>query len=188
VVILSKLRWALSSDFFQELIEMMVPQCKLFDSIKPLFANKPTFIVINKIDVTRPEDLDEKNKAYLDALTAGSDGQVQLLQLSCVSEEGVMDVRNAACEALLAARVDMKEKTKRADSVLNRLRVATPFVRDDVVRKPFIPEAVLEKKKYDANDPDRRKLERDFEAEGGGAGVFSADLKSEWRRASDMLV
>jgi nucleolar GTP-binding protein len=154
------------------------PQCKLFDSIKPLFANKPTFIVINKIDVTRPEDLDEKNKAYLDSLIEGSEGTVKLLQLSCVSEEGVMDVRNQACEALLAQRVDMKEKTKRADSVLNRLRVATPFARDEVARTPFIPEGVALRKKYDKEDPERRMLERDIELENGGAGVFSADIKS----------
>ena len=153
-------------------------QCKLFESIKPLFANKPTFIVINKIDVTRPEDLDEINKAYLDNIISSSEGQVKLLMLSCHSEEGVMDVRNEACEALLSSRVDLKEKSKRAESILNRLRVATPFARDDVERKPFVPEGYVQRKKYDLTDPERRKLERDLEAEGGGAGVFSADLKS----------
>ena len=152
------------------------PQCKLFDSIKPLFQNKPTFIVINKIDVVRPEELDSTNKALLDNLLAAEN--VSLLQLSCVSEEGVMDVRNAACDALLAHRVEAKEKTKRVDTVANRIRVAQPAARDAVARTPFIPEAVANRRKYDKEDPDRRRLERDIELENGGAGVFSADLKS----------
>lgn len=154
-------------------------QCKLYESIKPLFANKPTFIVINKIDVVRPEDLEPGNKALLDALL--EDENVNLLQLSCVSEEGVMDVRNAACDALLAHRVETKEKTKRVEGVVNRLRVAQPTARDDVVRTAHIPAAVAERKKYDPEDPDRRRLEKDLEAEQGGAGVYSSDLKSECR-------
>lgn len=131
--------------------------------------------MINKIDIVRPEDLDAKNKAMLDALVTDN---VSLLQLSCVSEEGVMDVRNAACDALLAHRVETKEKTKRADNVTNRIRVAQPTLRDGVERKPFIPEAVLNRKKYDPEDPERRRLEKDLEAEEGGAGVYVADLKS----------
>ena len=34
-------------------------QVLLFNSIKPLFNNKPTFLVINKIDAAKLEDLDE---------------------------------------------------------------------------------------------------------------------------------
>jgi len=158
-------------------------QCKLYESIKPLFANKPTFIVVNKIDVMRPEDLDEGNKALLDSLL--EDENVNLLQLSCVSEEGVMDVRNAACDALLAHRVETKEKTKRVDNVVNRLRVATPTARDDVVRTAHIPVGVAERKKYDPEDPMRRRLEKDLEAEGGGAGVYSSDLKKTYLLAND---
>ncbi len=32
-------------------------QISLFHSIKPLFANKPVVIVVNKIDVRKPDDL-----------------------------------------------------------------------------------------------------------------------------------
>ncbi|GAA5891431.1 hypothetical protein JCM5296_006526 [Sporobolomyces johnsonii] len=158
-------------------------QCKLYQSIKPLFANKPTFIVINKIDIVRPEDLDPTRKAMLDAILA--EDQVSLLALSCVSEEGVMDVRNAACDALLAHRVEAKEKTKRVENVANRVRVAVPVPRDGVARKPFIPEAVKTRKVYDKNDPERRQLEKDLEEENGGAGVFSTDLKKNYMLAND---
>ncbi|GAA6025424.1 hypothetical protein JCM11491_003511 [Sporobolomyces phaffii] len=158
-------------------------QCKLYQSIKPLFANKPTFIVINKIDIVRPEDLDPARKAMLDAILA--EDSVSLLALSCVSEEGVMDVRNAACDALLAHRVQAKEKTKRVDNVANRVRVAVPVPRDGVKREAFIPDAVKSRKAYDKNDPERRRLEKDIELENGGAGAFSTDLKKNYLLKND---
>ncbi|GAA5902066.1 putative GTPase NOG1 [Sporobolomyces salmoneus] len=158
-------------------------QCKLYQSIKPLFANKPTFIVINKIDIVRPEDLDPARKAMLDAIL--KEDSVSLLSLSCVSEEGVMDVRNAACDALLAHRVQAKEKTKRVDNVANRVRVAVPVPRDGVKREAFIPESVKSRKTYDKNDPERRRLEKDLEEENGGAGVFSTDLKKNYLLKND---
>jgi len=113
----------------------------------------------------------------LDAILA--EDSVSLLALSCVSEEGVMDVRNAACDALLAHRVQAKEKTKRVDNVANRVRVAVPVPRDGVKREAFIPEAVKTRKVYDKTDPERRRLEKDIEEENGGAGVFSSDVKSK---------
>ena len=105
-------------------------------------------------------------------ITSASD--VQMVQTSCYSEEGVMDVRNAACDALLAHRVEAKLKGTRINSVANKIHVAQPKPRDDVVRGPHIPESVLARKKYDKNDPERIRLERDIEAEEGGPGVYRA--------------
>jgi len=161
-------------------------QCQLFHSIKPLFAGKPTFIVVNKIDVVRPEDLDPERRALLDSLLGGEGGAgATLLQLSCHSEEGVMAVREAACDSLLAHRVETKERTKRVDAVAHRIRVAVPAPRDEVERKPFIPAAVLEKRKYDKADPDRIRTELDLELESGGAGVYSSDLRKGWMLKDD---
>ena len=39
---------------------------------------------------------------------------------------------------------------------------------------------VKNKKKYEKDDPDRKKLERDIEAEEGGAGVYNINLKSRF--------
>jgi len=119
----------------------------------------------------------------LDAILA--EDSVSLLALSCVSEEGVMDVRNAACDALLAHRVQAKEKTKRVDNVANRVRVAVPVPRDGVKREAFIPEAVKTRKVYDKTDPERRRLEKDIEEENGGAGVFSSDVKKNYLLKND---
>jgi nucleolar GTP-binding protein len=151
-------------------------QVQLFQNIRPLFANKVTFLAINKIDRVKPSDLDPDTQALLQGLLA--DGTVELLELSCATEEGVMQARNRACEKLLAARVEQKLKGGRINDVLNKIHLATPMARDDVPRLPFIPDAVKNRGLYDWNDPDRRKLEKDLEVEAGGAGAYSVDLKS----------
>lgn len=160
-------------------------QIQLFQSIKPLFANKLVFIVVNKIDITRPEDLDEETQALLQSLL--KPGDVEMLQLSCNTEEGVQEVKNAACDRLIADRVAQKLKAGtntsgavggRLADVLSRIHVAQPM--GGVVRETFIPEAVKTLKKYDKTDPERRKLARDIEEENGGAGVYNVNLKDKY--------
>ncbi|KAJ4494502.1 P-loop containing nucleoside triphosphate hydrolase protein [Lentinula lateritia] len=157
-------------------------QCKLFHSIKPLFNGKPTLLVINKIDVTRLEDLNSDSRALVQEIIDSED--VQCVQVSCYSEEGVMDLKNKACDALLTARVENKIKGSKINTIINRIHVAQPKARDDVVRTPFIPDAIKERKKYDKNDPDRRKLLKDVEVEEGGAGVFNINLKRDYLLAN----
>lgn len=151
-------------------------QCKLFQSIKPLFANKPTMLVMNKIDVTRLEDLSPENRALVEEIINAED--VMNVQVSCYTDEGVMELKTKACDALLEHRVDQKLKGNKINSILNRLHVAQPKARDEVVREPFIPDVVKNKKTYDKEDPVRRRLERDIELEEGGAGVYNINLKS----------
>lgn len=133
-------------------------------------------LVINKIDVCRLEDLQPEPRAMVDDIINSED--VQCVQVSCYSEEGVMELKNKACDALLSHRVETKLKGSKINTVINRIHVAKPKPRDDIERKPFIPEAVMTRKKYDKNDPDRRKLERDIEDEEGGPGVYNINMKS----------
>lgn len=165
-------------------------QMALFRSIKPLFANKLVFIVVNKIDVTRIEDLEEATQAELKELLGM--GNVELLQTSCATMEGVMNVRNAACDRLLAERNAAKlkngtnasgEVTGRLGDVLKRIHVAQPI--GGVTRETFIPVGVKEKVKYDKNDPNRPKLMRDIEEEEGGAGVFNINLRDKYLLEND---
>lgn len=135
--------------------------------------------MINKIDVCRLEDLTPDNRALVQEILDAED--VQCVQVSCHSDEGVMDLKNKACDALLAHRVDAKLKGSKINSIINRIHVAQPKARDDLVRAPNIPEAVQTRKKYDKNDPDRKRLQRDRELEEGGAGVFNINMKREWR-------
>ena len=61
-------------------------QCKLFHSIKPLFANKPVMLVMNKIDVTRLDDLTPENRALVDEIITAPG--VLNVQVSCYTDEG----------------------------------------------------------------------------------------------------
>ena len=60
--------------------------------------------------------------------------------MSTVSEEGVMTVKTEACDQLLAQRVEVKMKSKKAKDVMNRLHVAMPTQRDQKERLPCIPQ------------------------------------------------
>lgn len=40
-------------------------QIELFNGIKPLFANKPLLVVLNKVDVVRPEELEDEKQDLL---------------------------------------------------------------------------------------------------------------------------
>ncbi|KAJ4359862.1 Nucleolar GTP-binding protein 1 [Didymosphaeria variabile] len=160
-------------------------QVSLFNSIKPLFANKLVFVVINKIDVTRPEDLDPESQELIQGMLKS--GEVELLQLSCTTTEGLMNVRNEACDRLLASRNAEKlkagtnssgEPTGRLGDLLRRIHVAQPM--GGVTRETSIPDAVKNRKKYDSADPERIRLERDIEEEEGGAGVYNFNMRKNY--------
>lgn len=154
-------------------------QVTLFNSIKPLFANKPILVVLNKVDLVRPDDIAEEDKALLQVLM--NEGH-EFAQSSCVTDEGVMGVRNLACEKLLAQRVDLKMKGQRINDVLNRLHLTTPQARDDKSRPPCIPEAVLARRAVTATGirTEPRRLARDIEVENGGPGVYNVNLKNNY--------
>ncbi|XP_047364837.1 nucleolar GTP-binding protein 1 [Vespa velutina] len=152
-------------------------QVKLFESIKPLFTNKPLLIVINKIDVIRLEELPFEKREILKPLEA--DENVPVLEMSTLTDFGVMDVKTQTCERLLAFRVDQKIKTKKVEGILNRLHVAQPVPRDGKIRPPCIPEIVLRKKQAIADKMEqKRKLEKDIEEEMGDDYVL--DLKKNY--------
>jgi len=154
-------------------------QFKLFNDIKPLFANKPIMVIVNKTDVKRMSELDPAKQKLFDELK--EDSSVLVREMSTKSEDGVIEARNDACDALLAYRVDTKIKSKKTNNILNRLHVALPKPRDDKIRAPFIPDAVKEKKsQMDSSDiiKNKRKLEREIEEELGDDYVL--DLKKNF--------
>ncbi|KAI4383685.1 hypothetical protein MLD38_009493 [Melastoma candidum] len=108
-----------------------------------------------------------------------------LLTMSTLTEDGVISVKNAACERLLNQRVEIKMKSKKINDCLNRFHVAIPKPRDQKERPPCIPEAVLEARAKQAADVEKRKTEKDLENENGGAGVYSASLKKHYILAND---
>ncbi|KAG6511937.1 nucleolar GTP-binding protein 1-like [Zingiber officinale] len=171
-------------------------QAALFHSIKSLFMNKPLVIVCNKIDLQPLEGLPEedmklvmemKAEAVKSILAQGGDSKDDegvLLTMSTMTDEGVIAVKNAACERLLNQRVEIKMKSKKINDCLNRFHVAVPKPRDTKERPPCIPQAVIEARAT-ANAKEKRKLEKDLEEENGGAGVYSASLRKHYLLAND---
>jgi len=150
-------------------------QVQLFESIKPLFANKPLLVVLNKIDIMGLDDLPAEKKELITKMTAGED--INCLQMSTMTETGVSEVKSEACEMLLGFRVEQKVRTKKIDGVLNRLHVAMPEKRDEKERPPCIPEKVLALKQGKAAKA-QRKLEKDIEEELGDD--YHLDLKKHY--------
>uniref|UniRef100_A0A1B6L217 Nucleolar GTP-binding protein 1 n=1 Tax=Graphocephala atropunctata TaxID=36148 RepID=A0A1B6L217_9HEMI len=148
-------------------------QVSLYNSIKPLFANKPLMVVCNKTDIVKVDDLPEQKKELLRSF---EETKVPVMSMSTLTEDGVAEVKEQACETLLAFRVENKALGKKLDPVLNRLRVAYPKQRDNKERPPCIPESVVVKKQ--AQQSRKRKLERDIEQELGDDYVL--DLKKNY--------
>ncbi|EFA06007.1 nucleolar GTP-binding protein 1 [Tribolium castaneum] len=149
-------------------------QVRLFESIKPLFANKPLIVVANKVDIVQISELPDEKQQVLKSLK--DDSSVPIMEMSTVTDTGVMEVKTEACETLLSFRVDQKMRSKKVDGILNRLHVAVPKPRDDKPRPPCIPETVLAKR--EAQQSRKRKLERDIELEEGDDYVL--DLKKTY--------
>mgnify|MGYP000344262601 CR=1 FL=1 len=106
-----------------------------------------------------------------------------LVTMSTLTEEGVIAVRNAACERLLSQCVEVKMKSKKLNDCLNRIHVAMPRPRDGKDRPPCIPQTVLEGR-LKANRKEK-KLEKDLENENGGAGVYSSNLRKRYILGND---
>ncbi|RZF44482.1 hypothetical protein LSTR_LSTR002255 [Laodelphax striatellus] len=148
-------------------------QVSLYENIKPLFSNKPLMVVYSKVDIIRPDDLPEEKKATLKIF---EEQQVPTFSISTVTDEGVANLKEQACETLLAFRVEKKIHAKKVDDVLNRLTVALPRAADQS-RVPCIPDSIWTKRQEKLTGR-QRKLERDIEEEMGDDYVL--DLKKNY--------
>jgi len=134
-------------------------QVQLYNSIKPLFANKPILLVANKIDTVKFEDLNEKDRTLLDQ--AGQESEAPGLLMSTATGQGVNEVKVNACERLLERRVEIKMRGKRMVEVRNRLEVTLPKARDSKRRPAFIPETVQKLREEGEKEKSNEKDEED---------------------------
>ena len=118
-------------------------QLQLFENIKPLFANKPLIVALNKTDIISVADLRDEVKQELTKL---EEDDLIVIPMSTVTDDGVMEVKTRACDELLTQRVEVKLKSKKMPDILNRLHLATPVPRDSKERPPFIPPGARVKK------------------------------------------
>ena len=52
-------------DISKQCCHTLEEQIELFNCIKPLFTNKPLLVILNKIDVNRPDELSERKKELI---------------------------------------------------------------------------------------------------------------------------
>jgi nucleolar GTP-binding protein len=120
-------------------------QLSLFQSIKPLFANKPLLIVANKTDLKPLSEISSEDQELL--AQVAKERNTMVLPMSNLTEEGIAKVKKTACDLLLEVRYERKSKSARMSEVMDRIHVAQPTPRDDRKRPTAIPEAVKARRK-----------------------------------------
>ncbi|KAG9394844.1 Nucleolar GTP-binding protein 1 [Carpediemonas membranifera] len=165
-------------------------QISLFEDIKPLFANKPLVIVLNKTDCWTLESLEEEDSErehsradIVRNMLNQTDENITVLMASTMTKEGVDEVKKTACERILASRVEAKLAGRRTQETLaSRMHVSQPVRRDDAERPRYIPETVMQ----GVTNPERVLSVEKMNAN-GGAGVYKPNtnehklLPAEWR-------
>lgn len=135
-------------------------QVSLFQSLRPLFSNKPLLIVANKIDHTPLEEMSQEKRAMIEAIAR--ENNAPLLPMSAMNAVGIASVKKNACEALLERRVDQKARSNKVQSIMNRLTVVQPAARDEEQRLPSIPQSVMEERRMQQQaESDTRKSFRE---------------------------
>ncbi|EGB11113.1 hypothetical protein AURANDRAFT_22083 [Aureococcus anophagefferens] len=165
-------------------------QSSLFHSIRALFADKQLVLVANKTDAKKVEDLDAGRKQLLeDMLSAhrtngpGGDEMAKMVEMSNVTEQGVADVKNLACDLLLAHRVEKRRAYQggaRVRDRLNRLHGTTPDAVEDIRKVAAAARSEADAAEARVAKAAPRPTERDVMWRNGGPGVYSADLTREY--------
>ncbi|EDO07998.1 putative nnucleolar GTP-binding protein 1 [Babesia bovis T2Bo] len=137
-------------------------QVALFDSIRPLFKDKPTLIVLNKIDLG-PFDMAQMSS--LDGL--------RWVKVSALTGENVDDAKIAACRLLLESRLE-KKLLHAPQSAVMKLAYVT-----NVAPNPARP--ATERPENDSE----YETEKSLEDAGGGPGVYSVDQRKHHILADD---
>ena len=72
----------------------------MFENIRPLFANKPVMIGLNKVDILKRAELKSEKAELLAKLESDS---VQICELSTVTQEGISEFKNKVGSRNLSA-------------------------------------------------------------------------------------
>ncbi|KAH3759803.1 nucleolar GTP-binding protein 1 [Pelomyxa schiedti] len=133
-------------------------QVSLFESLKPLFTNKPVVLLLNKIDMMKYDTLPVEDRTLIESLVKSTElpnHKLPILQMSTLTEIGIAEAKAQArlsnqqyisylillqvCDILLELRTEGKKKT---GALLDRLHLAAPARRDSQARPPCIPPSV----------------------------------------------
>jgi len=159
-------------------------QVNLFLSLKPLWVKKPVVVCCNKTDLRKVSELPLEEQNLLSNLK--NEGMVTVMEMSNLMEEGLMEVRNKACDILLDHRIHVKTQQNKMKNIANRIFLAKPTKRDNIERPAFIPQKVLDKREEERKesamevDEVSKQTEKDLEVAMGGFGVYNQDMRKFW--------
>lgn len=120
-------------DFSEQCGYSIQQQLELYNSIKPLFVKKPVFIINNKIDVMSRDRLAPDVKSFVDEFLACEESaDVHFKEMSTITTDNVIQVRNEACELLLSRPFGGPAASQAATSTSNALHIAMPEYIDEV--------------------------------------------------------
>jgi len=156
-------------------------QISLYNNIKALFAKKPVVIVFTKIDLKRFDELDPEAQEKLRRLV--EENGVKCCEMSNKSGEGILKVKETACDLLLDYRLaegSVKNVPsnilKKEEEFLKGFYVAMPKKqRED--RPPVIPQEILNGEKPKLDRPTLKQYQESM----GGAGVFNFPLQEHYK-------
>ena len=136
-------------------------QVSLFDSIRPLFKNKPLVIIANKTDLRAYNDLPEKDRKCIEEVA--KEHQTYLIQMSNTTGNGVFDVKSKACDILLKYREVTNHGASTKDITgLDKIYIAQPTqIRDNRKRLPNIPKSFIEEKNNKITEEKNEKIEEE---------------------------
>lgn len=102
--------------------------------------------------------------------------------MSNTEGDGIEEVKQTACDILLDHRLSQKAKNpKKAESILNRVYVATPKKNDKKSRPSYIPASVTD----EVARPEGMKTALEMQVENGGAGVWSYPYQEQFQLEDD---
>eukprot|EP01035_Chromulina_nebulosa_P017418 gene17418-22968_t len=158
-------------------------QIKLFESIRPLFANKQVIMVANKTDVIPYEELSAHTRALIENAAKAADTEV--IPMSNISDFNIGSLKIKACDKLLEARVDAKLSAGRLkNDVMSRITVAMPKLRNNQpIREAYIPDSV--KNKQNTAVVNEKVTEKQLMWQNGGPGVYACDYRKYYLLEED---
>ncbi|EPE05537.1 nucleolar gtp-binding protein [Ophiostoma piceae UAMH 11346] len=159
-------------------------QCALFKSLAPVFSQRSVYLVSNKSDLVKLAELDPEQRAQIDDLAKASH-VIDTLEASCMTGDGIHEIKTAVCQRLIADRVAKKmtaaaasadKEGTRGNAVMRRIYVAMPKDQDGnpiALAEADVPEAVKNMRK-------KKILEKELEEMYGGPGVYNFDMKRDY--------
>ncbi|CAG9315601.1 unnamed protein product [Blepharisma stoltei] len=155
-------------------------QIQLFESVQPLFTNKPLGIIITKTDLKRWEDLNPEYQQKIQEIVQKHNAFMSFI--SNENKEGVMECRNQACEHLKSFRENVK--TKKVTTYGRSMPYVSVPRALNPSRPPHIPDSVIVEAQtgIKAREGPTPKEMQELQ---GGAGVFAIPPQAHFVELQD---